>query len=483
MLLKDIISELETISIKGPTNIEISDIAYDSRKTKKNSLFVCIDGYKVDGHKFISYALENGVTAILVQKDVDVPNGITVIKVSDTRHALAFVADAFYMHPSRKFKLVGVTGTKGKTTITYMIKSILDAEKQKVGLIGTISNQIGDEVLHTERTTPESYDLQSLFSEMVDKEVDTVVMEVSSHALELHRVGCSDFDIGIFTNLSRAHLDFHETFENYLNAKIKLFNMCKKGLVNIDSEYGEQVFDRAECELYTYGIEKDADIKAYDIIKYPDRIEFNLVTNWINGSNGTPWTNGSNGTPWLQSKDSIGNNQSIHSENVVVSIPGIFNVYNALAAIGACSLLGISFESIKKGLRKVSVPGRVEVVDVGKDYTIIIDYAHTPDSLENILSTVKGYAPERVVCLFGCGGDRDKTMRPFMGEISGKIADFTIITSDNPRTEDPEAIVNQIEEGMKKTEGKYIKIIDRREAIKYAFLKYKTYILSMLSSI
>ncbi|MCX7921311.1 MAG: UDP-N-acetylmuramoyl-L-alanyl-D-glutamate--2,6-diaminopimelate ligase [Clostridia bacterium] len=437
MLLKDLISGLEIKDSRGSLEIDINSIAYDSRKAKAGTLFVCIEGNKVDGHNYIPDALENGVKAVLVQKDVDVPEGITVVKIEDTRYGLAYVSDSFYQHPSSKFNLVGVTGTKGKTTTTYMLKSILEVTGQKVGLIGTIANMIGDEVLYATRTTPESYDLQSLFSEMLEKNVGSVVMEVSSHALDLHRVSRSEYDIGVFTNLSRDHLDFHKTFENYLNAKIKLFKMCKEGLVNIDNEYGDEVVRRAECKVYTYAIDKEADIRAVDVVKHPDSVEFKVITPW-------------------------------GSSDIRVNIPGKFSVYNALAAIGTCCLMGISFGDIKSGLEKVTVPGRAEVVETGRDFTIVIDYAHTPDSLENILTTIKGYAPARVVSLFGCGGDRDRTKRPIMGEISGKLADFTIITSDNPRTEEPAEIVKDIEAGIKGTNAAYITIVDRREAIKYA---------------
>ncbi|HHW48105.1 MAG TPA: UDP-N-acetylmuramoyl-L-alanyl-D-glutamate--2,6-diaminopimelate ligase [Clostridiaceae bacterium] len=439
MLLSALIKNLNPISIKGCTDIEIKSIAYDSRRAEKDSLFVCIEGTVVDGHKFIADAIVKGAKALLVQKDVEVPDGVTVIQVDNTRYALACVSAAFYGHPSNKFKLIGITGTKGKTTTTYMIKSILEAGNHKVGLVGTIANYIGNEMLHTERTTPESLDLQSLFSEMVAKNVDSVVMEVSSQGLALNRVSCCNFDIGVFTNLSRDHIGprEHKDIDDYLNAKIKLFKMCKRGLVNIDSEYAKRVIEEAECDTLTYGIEQDADIRAENIKKNPDSVEFDVKTPWMAGS-------------------------------LKVGIPGKFTVYNALAAVGVCGMLGASFESIKSGLEKVSVPGRVEVVDIGKNYTVIIDYAHTPDSLENVLTTIKGFTDNRLICLFGCGGDRDRTKRSIMGRISGQIADFTIITSDNPRSEEPAAIIKEIEEGIKMTNGKYITIVDRREAIKYA---------------
>ncbi len=437
MLLEELLKGLDIINSKGDVKIEIEDIAYDSRKVKSGYIFVCIEGFKFDGHMYVESAIENGAKAIIVQKDINVPEGVTLVKVKDTRYALAYMADLLFEHPSKKFTLVGVTGTKGKTTTTFMIKSILEYVNQKVGLIGTIANYIGNEELHTERTTPESYDLQKLFSDMVEKDVNSVVMEVSSHALELHRVTCSNYDIGVFTNLSRDHLDFHQTFENYLNAKAKLFGMCKKGLVNIDNEYGKKLVGKVSCELLTYAIESDADIKATEIISNPDSVEFKLLS------------------PWGE-------------RHFKVNIPGTFSVYNALAAISVCSLMGISLDDIARGISNVTVPGRAEVAYAGKNFTIIIDYAHTPDSLENILKTVKAYAPGRVVSMFGCGGDRDKTKRPIMGEISGKLADFTIITSDNPRTEEPEAIITDIEAGIKNLKAEYKTIVSRREAISYA---------------
>lgn len=439
MLLKNLINGLNPVDIKGSLDVEIDHIAYDSRKVKNGSLFVCIDGFTTDGHKFAPFAVQNGAKALLVQKDVDVPEGVTVIKINSTRYGLAYVSDMFFNHPSKKFKLAGVTGTKGKTTTTYMIKSILEEANQKIGLVGTLGNRIGNEQIPGERTTPESYDLQALFAEMVQKDVQTVVMEVSSQGLELHRVSLCDYDIGVFTNLSQDHISpkEHRNMEEYFNAKLKLFKMCKTGLVNIDSKYGDQVLRNAECKTYTYGIEKEADIKAVNIELHQSSVAFDVET------------------PWMRGK-------------INVSVPGLFTIYNALAAIGVCSLLGVPYECMVKGLAHVSVPGRAEVIFRGNNYSVITDYAHTPDSLENILSTFKKHAHGRVVCVFGCGGDRDKTKRPAMGEISGRISDFTIITSDNPRTEDPEAIIRDIEEGIKKTNGEYITIVDRRDAIKYA---------------
>lgn len=444
MLLKELVEGINIRNIFGNQNIEISGIAFDSRKVRKGFLFVCIEGFKVDGHQFIQTALENGAVALLVQKKVDVPEDITVVEIEDTRYGLAYVADKFFSHPSGKFNLIGVTGTKGKTTTTHMIKSVLEEAGELVGLIGTIANRIGNQILPAERTTPESYDLQALFDEMNSKGVNSVVMEVSSQGLELHRVSCTEFNIGVFTNFSQDHIgpNEHATMEDYFNAKLKLFKMCNQAVVNIDSPYGKRVVEACACKTITYGIENTADVLATNIITHQDSVDFDVSSPW-------------------------------GSSRMKVNVPGLFSVYNALCCIGVCGLLGISLETIAKGLVNVSVPGRAEVIVANEKFTVMNDYAHTPDSLENILKTVKGFAKGRTVSIFGCGGDRDKTKRPMMGEISGNIADFTIITSDNPRTEDPESIVKDIEKGILKTSGEYITIVDRREAIKYAIKNAK----------
>jgi len=438
--LSDLVNGLKIKSIKGSLDLEIDGIAYDSRKTKQGMLFVCIDGTVVDGHKFIDDAIENGTKAFLVQKPVEVPEGITTIEIEDTRYGLAYVSAAFYGHPSKKLNLIGITGTKGKTTTTYMVKSILEAAGHKLGLIGTVANLIGDEILYSSRTTPESYDLQSLFSDMVEKKVNSAVMEVSSQGLELHRVAECDFDVGVFTNFSRDHIGprEHATIEDYFNAKAKLFKMCKQAVINIDNEAGRKMVKLAECKVYTYGLGENADIRAIDIVKKTSYTYFKLITPW-------------------------------GSTEVETNLQGEFNVYNALAAIGSCCLIpGVTLEHVKAGLANVVVPGRMEPVVTGQNYSVLIDYAHTPDSLEKVLTTVKEFAQGRVISLFGCGGDRDRGKRPEMGAISGNIADFTIITSDNPRTEEPERIIDDIEAGIRKTGGKYIKITDRRQAIKFA---------------
>ena len=441
MKLKELVGSLETAEVQGGMDKEIRGVTYDSRKALPGYLFVCIDGFTTDGHKYAQQAVDNGACALVVEKDVNIiGEDITLIKVRNSRKALALISANWFGNPSRSMTLVGVTGTKGKTTTTYMIHSILEKAGRTAGLIGTVANCIGREKIPARRTTPESYDLQEMFEKMKEMGADTVVMEVSSQGLKLDRVTGCNFDIGLFTNFSKDHIGGfeHPDMEDYFKSKLILFRMCKKGIVNVDAAYSNRVLDEAACEVLTFGIEKPADVRAENITTHSDSVEFDAVT------------------PWFR-------------ERVKVSVPGFFSVYNALGAIAACGLMGVPFEAIRDGLLKVQVPGRAEVVPTpGKDYTVMIDYAHTPDSLENILSTVKGFARGRLISVFGCGGDRDRTKRPLMGEVSGRIADFTIITSDNPRTEEPMQIIRDIEEGIKKTDGRYTVIEDRTEAIRYA---------------
>lgn len=440
MKLNELIEGLEILAIKGQDDINISRVVYDSRRAVPDSLFVCIDGFKTDGHMYIQAAIDNGAKAILVEKDIPQQEGITVVRVPNTRYALAHVSAAFFGHPSASFTLVGITGTKGKTTTTYMIKSILEEAGRTVGIIGTVANSIGSERIPAQRTTPESYDLQEMFDRMRDKGADTVVMEVSSQGLKLHRVAASHFKIGVFTNFSQDHIgnNEHPDMEDYLKSKMMLFGTADQGLVNVDSAYAQRVIKEGRCPFLTYGIDNQSDITARNIVTKADRVEFHVDTPWF-------------------------------SCPVEVSVPGYFSVYNALAAIGVAGMMKISPEHIVKGLNDIHIPGRAEVVPTpGKPYTVMIDYAHTPDSLENILTTVKGFVPNRLISVFGCGGDRDRGKRPQMGRISGEIADYTIITSDNPRTEDPAAIIMDIEKGIKKTKGQYTIIQDRTKAIRHA---------------
>lgn len=442
MRLLEIIRDCEIVETRGDLDIEVSQIQYDSRKVTSGDMFIAIVGFKTDGHNYIATAIENGAKVIVMQEgslDVSlIRNDITVVITKDTRKFMALAACNFYNHPSRDFKLVGITGTKGKTTTSFMIKSILEKAGRKVGLIGTIANMIGDEEVEASRTTPESVDLQRLFREMSDKECDVVVMEVSSHALALDRVyGCA-FDIGVFTNLTEDHMDFHETFDNYLEAKAKLFTMCKEGFVNCDDMYARKLMDIATCPaMTTYGIDNNPFVSARDII----------ITN-------------------SYSDFKISMNRTI--QRIKVGIPGRFTVYNALAAICVTAKLGCGIDAMIEGLEIVKVPGRSEIVPTTKEFVVMVDYAHTPDSLENILRAVKTYTRGKVICVFGCGGDRDPFKRPMMGEISGKLADYTVITSDNPRSEEPTAIIAQIEEGIKKTKGKYKIVVNRKKAIDHA---------------
>ena len=420
-------------------NVEITGIAYDSRNVVEGNVFVCIKGFETDGHRFAKMAEKNGAAVIVAEDPVDV--NIPVWYVKNSRQAIADLACTFYEHPSEKFKLIGVTGTNGKTTITYLVRSILEEAGMSVGIIGTNQNIIGDKVLVTQSTTPttpNALELQQLFDEMARNQADCVVMEVSSHALELERVRGCHFDVGVFTNLTQDHLDFHKTMENYLKAKAKLFDMSDKGVVNFDDDGGKRIVAEKDCDILKVGLTSESDLWAENIRITARGDEFDL-------------------------------NYQGKQYAMKIGIPGKFSVYNAICAAGAALQLGIDMDTIQRGLAKAKgVLGRVEVVPTETDYKVLIDYAHTPDGLENIINAVKEFAEGDVITLFGCGGDRDNTKRAVMGEIAGRLSDFSIITSDNPRTEKPEAIVEQIVEGMQKTDGKYTVIVDRREAIGYA---------------
>ena len=447
MKLKEILVGIEGLKVKGDLDLEITNLDKDSRNIKENCLFVAIKGFDTDGHEYVDTAINSGAKAVILEEGVTaefvkkIPANVTIVVAKDTRYALAICSCNFYKNPSRKFKLIGITGTKGKTTTSFMTKAILEKAGMKVGLIGTIATYIGDKKLEdSDRTTPESNKLQSIFAQMAEEGCQAVVMEVSSQSLKLHRVAGCDFDIGVFTNFSEDHISpkEHPNMQDYFESKVQLFKMCKTAFINADDFYVTKLPKLVpECDITTYGIDNYCNVLAKDI----------TITN-----------------SYVDFKVKIGDK----NERVKVGIPGRFSVYNSLAAICVATKLGCSAENIKDALLKVRVPGRSELVNNSKDLTIMIDYAHSPESLENILNAVKSYTRGRVISVFGCGGDRDTTKRPIMGEISGKIADFTIITSDNPRTEDPQTIVDEIETGIKKTKGKYVCIVDRIEAIKYA---------------
>lgn len=447
MNLKNILSGIEGLKAKGNLEQDINEISNDSREIKNGDMFIAVKGFETDGHKYVQNAIENGAKAILINEDMAneimriIPENVTLITAKDSRIATAICACNYYDNPSRKMQLIGVTGTKGKTTTTYMIKSMLEKQKVKTGLIGTIATYIGDKKLEdSDRTTPDSIKLQKTFAQMVDEGCTACVMEVSSQSLKLHRVDGCNFNIGVFTNFSEDHISEkeHPDMEDYFMSKIKLFQMCKYGFINVDDINTIRVPSLApNCIIKTYGIDNEAEVLAKDITITNSYVDFRVK---LSGKN----------------------------ERVKVSIPGRFSVYNSLAAISVVEKLGGKPETIKSALEEMKVPGRSELVDNKLGITIMIDYAHSPESLENILQAVKSYTRGKVICVFGCGGDRDSTKRPIMGEISGKIANYTIITSDNPRTENPEKIVTQIEEGIKKTKARYECIVNRTEAIKRA---------------
>ncbi len=430
---------LNGVALETPLkdDIEITSVAYDSRKVTPGCLFVCIKGFVTDGHVYIDKAIENGAAAILVQDEV---NGaaVPVIRAADTRKALAQIGANFYGHPEKQLTVIGVTGTNGKTSVANLIKSTLEAVGETVGLIGTNGNMIGSKMLSTERTTPESLELSALFRQMVDEGIRYVVMEVSSHSLFLHRVYGIPFKVGIFTNLTQDHLDFHITMENYYLAKRMLFDLCEIGVTNTDDAAGKRIKEEAPCPVLTYSIDSCADFMAKNIDITAKGVTFTLQTNEA-------------------------------SFEAFMQIPGKFSAYNAMAAFCACTALGIAPEAILLALSKVEgIKGRIETLPTNTEYTVIIDYAHTPDGIENILNTVREFAKNRVITVFGCGGDRDATKRPIMGEMAGKLSDYCIITSDNPRTEEPMSIIYQIEDGMKRTGCEYTVIENRREAISHA---------------
>lgn len=443
MTLSRLLKDVEIIEAQGNIEAKVSGIAFDSQKVKPGDVFVCISGFKTDGHIFAEAALENGAVAIVAEKTI--PNtAATVVIVENTRVALAYMAAEYFGHPYQNFKLIGITGTNGKTTTTYLVKTILESIGQKVGLIGTNQNMIGDEVIPSHHTTPDSLELMQLFDRMVKEEADFVVMEVSSHSLALDRVAACRFDIGAFTNVTQDHLDFHKTMDAYIEAKSRLFDMCEVGVFNIDDEAFEKMAAKSSCDIIKYSTICKDGLAAENIVYKADGVEFDL----------------------LYKGDSV---------RIELAIPGQFSVYNALTAAGCCLAAGVTLTQISKGLRSATgVKGRIEVVKTNTDYTVIIDYAHTPDGLVNILKTIQGFAKGRVITLFGCGGDRDKTKRPEMGKIAGELSDFCIVTSDNPRSEEPSKIIEDILVGIKETDCEYKVIENRFEAIEFALDNART---------
>ena len=446
MKLFELLQGIDDYSITGDKDIEITNIAYDSRKVREGSLFICIKGFVSDGHDYAMQAINAKASAIIAEKDIDLP-GVVKVYVHDSRKALAVVSANFFGKPSDKLTMIGVTGTKGKTTVTFMTDAIFNTAGRKSGLIGTIINKIGSETVYASRTTPESYELWSMLDRCVKEGADSCIMEVSSQGLWLDRVYGIEFKTGVFTNLYNDHIgpNEHKNMQEYINAKSILFQRSENGVINADAEYSEVMTEtlkkNPKASLYTYGIDNEAMVRASDIRPVSDKQRI-----------GTEFTLES---PWYKGK-------------IFVGMPGRFNVYNALAAICCAGIEGIEFKHVCSGLSSVTVKGRVQPVVTGSDYQVIVDYAHNAASLENLLSTLREHAQRRLICVFGCGGDRAKSRRFEMGEVSGNMADITVITSDNPRTESPDDILSDIESGILKTSGEYVKITDRTDAIRYA---------------
>lgn len=450
MKLKEICEKVEYSCLKGSMDVEIKDIIYDSRKLEKGTAFVCMIGAKTDGHNYIPDAVKAQASAIVVEKDIDllaIPDTITVIRVKSARKALAYMSAAYFGYPAKELVTIGLTGTKGKTTTTYMIKGVLEQAGKKTGLIGTIGSLAGKKKLPSKNTTPESYELHRMFREMVNEGCEYVVMEVSSQGLKLDRTAGIAFDYGIFTNLSPDHIGLaeHASFEEYLECKSLLFRQCKCGIVNADDAHVKEVLKGHTCEVKTFSTLKDADLKA-------DHIGF------------------------IKENGKLGMHFSVSgcmTDEVKVHIPGRFSVYNALVTMLVCHLAGIGDEAILKALEKVQVKGRVEMLPVSDKFSLIIDYAHNEVSTRSVLTTLLEYHPKRLICVYGGGGNRSKLRRYDMGEVTGELADLCVLTCDNPRDEEIKDINHDIKVGLAKSNGKYVEIDDRKDAIRYCITNAK----------
>ena len=447
MRLEKLLEKLTYEVKQGSIDTEVTTLVYDSRKVEEGSVFVCISGSVRDAHDFIPDVVAKGAKAVIVEKDVEVPADVTVIQTENNRYALACMAAAYFDYPAEKLKTIGITGTKGKTTTTYMIKSILESAGIKTGLIGTIEIIIGEKHIPAKNTTPESYEVQEYFNEMVNAGIEAVVMEVSSQGLMLHRVAGFVFDYGVFTNLEPDHIgeNEHKDFADYMHCKSLLFQQCRQGILNADSEHLEGILAGHTCEVETFGFSEKADLRAENmkLIHEPGLIG---VEYHVSG---------------------------LLDFDVDINVPGRFSVYNSLTAIAICRHFGVAEEVVKEALRHVVVKGRIEIIPISPRFTLMIDYAHNAMSLESLLTTLKEYDPKRLVCLFGCGGNRAKSRRYDMGEVSSKLADRTVVTSDNPRFEEPMDIINDILTGVKKADGEYVTIPDRKDAIEYCIKNAK----------
>lgn len=425
--------------LNGDINLDIGSITWDSRNVDKNSLFIAVKNRNVDRHDFAAEAVNKGAVAVIAEHEIEnLPENITVIKVKHSKKAMAVIAKNFYNNPAEKLKLIGITGTNGKTSVSYFISEILEVSKIRCGIIGTIQNTVAGHKMKTEKlnpTTPDSIELQKTFAEMLDYEATHAVMEVTSSALSQDRVYGINFDTAVFTNLTQDHLEEHGTMENYKNAKLKLFKMCRKAVINIDDPVSADIMNTADCKIITYGIENPSDFRAVNI-RYTDTgVEFDMECKYGNKS-------------------------------VRINVPGRFSVYNGLAAIASCCALGMDIDEVIEGAKSIKgVPGRFQSIPNSKGALIIVDYAHSPDAIKNILSSVKEITKGRIISVFGCGGNRDTGKRPKMGEIAGESSNYCIITSDNPRNEEPKSIIDEIEPGMIKSGCSYEKIENRKDAI------------------
>ena len=438
---RELLKDLEYEVVSGSVDVNVNELIYNTKMVSKECMFVCIRGAVFDSHDAAAEAAAGGAVVIVAERPVEVPEGICVVRVKDTRYALALISAAYFGYPARKLKTIGITGTKGKTTTTFLIRSILEHAGIRTGLIGTIETIIGDRHIPASNTTPESYTIQQYFAAMVEAGCQVAVMEVSSQGLKLHRTAGIQFDIGIFTNLAPDHIgpNEHESFEEYLECKSRLFRQCRVGIVNIDDAHCQQILEGHTCQVETYGFSEKADLRASDV-KLVNRPGFLGVAYRVSG---------------------------LTDMDVEIDMPGRFSVYNSLVAIAVCRHFTIRKEDVLAALEAAETKGRIEKVKVSDDFTLLIDYAHNAMSLESLLTTLKEYHPKRLVCLFGCGGNRSRLRRFEMGEVSGRLADLTVITSDNPRFEEPQAIIDDIRTGIEKTDGKYVEIIDRKEAIRY----------------
>lgn len=441
MKLSELLEQIDYECIQGSMDVDVKAVVYDSRKVEKDCLFLCIEGANFDGHDFAAQVVERGAKVLVISKEIENMAGkdITLIKVKDTRYAMAFISAAWFGHPAEKLKVIGITGTKGKTTSTWMVKAILEEAGFKVGLIGTIETLIGDTHIPAQTTTPESYLLQEDFAKMVEAGIEIVVMEVSSQGLKLHRTQGFTFDYGIFTNLEPDHIapNEHASFEEYMACKGLLFRQCRIGIVNRDDVHTHQLLEGHTCELETYGLGKDCMLRAenLELIHTPGElgVKFHVA--------------------------------GLMDFEVELPSPGRFSVYNALCAIAICRHFNVEVSKIQQALKAAKVKGRIEKVDISDKFTLLIDYAHNAMALESLLTTLREYEPGRLICVFGCGGNRSKSRRFEMGEVSGRLADLTVITSDNPRFEEPQDIIEDIKSGIGRTTGRYVEICDRREAI------------------